>query len=331
MAGNWCTIESDPGVFTELIAQIGVEEIQVEEMFNIDKEGFGDDVIYGLIFLFKYDQKLSSTGTVAKYTDLWFAKQVIVNACATQALISILMNAEGIRLGARLTELKEFTKHIDPEMRGLSLSNSKEIREAHNSFSRPDTFETPDDFSKEEEGDAYHFVAYLPYKGKIYELDGLQEGPIECCEYDTETENAWQTAARKVLSERMEAYTKSGQREIRFNLLKVVKNRQAVYKPKLEALREKMASGGASPEILSEIGKLEMKIGEEKEKFKKWELENTRRKHNYIPMILCYLKHLTKKGLLKELALKALAKQEARIKAAQKLKDEQKGKGMDTS
>jgi len=330
MAGNWCTIESDPGVFTELIAEIGVQDIQVEEMFNIDKEGFGDDVIYGLIFLFKYDQKLSSNGTIAKFTDLWFAKQVIVNACATQALISILMNAEGINLGHHLSTLKEFTKKLDPEMRGLSLSNSKEIKEAHNSFNRPDAFEMPDDNSKDEEGDAFHFVSYIPYKGKIYELDGLQEGPIECAEYVTGTKNAWHEAAQKVLRERMEAYTKSGQSEIRFNLLKVVKNRQAVLLPKLKALQERVSSGEEKPEILAEIQSLEIKIAEEKEKFKKWELENTRRKHNYVPMILCYLKHLTKKGLLKELALKALTKQEARIKASLKLKEEQK-RAMDTS
>lgn len=330
MAGNWCTIESDPGVFTELIAEIGVEEIQVEEMFNIDKEGFGDDVIYGLIFLFKYDKKLSSTGTVAKYTDLWFAKQVIVNACATQALISILMNAEGINLGPHLSKLKEFTKNLDPEMRGLSLSNSKEIKEAHNSFSRPDAFEMPDDNSKDEEGDAYHFVAYIPYKGKVYELDGLQEGPIECGEYDAGTENAWHGACQKVLRERMEAYKKPGQSEIRFNLLKVVKNRQAVYIPKLATLRAELSADTENVILHAEVQKLEMKVAEEKEKFNKWDLENTRRKHNYVPMILCYLKHLTKKGLLKELALKALTKQEARLKASQKLKEEQK-RGMDTS
>jgi len=330
MSGNWCLIESDPGVFTELIAEIGVEDVQVEEMFNIDKDGFGDDVIFGLIFLFKYDQKLSTTGTVAKYTDLWFAKQVIVNACATQALISILMNSEGIDLGPHLSKLKDFTKNLDPEMRGLSLSNSKEIKQAHNSFSRPVAFEMPDDSLQEEKGEAYHFVAYIPYKGKIYELDGLQEGPIECAEYDTGTENSWHEACQKVLRERMEAYTKSGQSEIRFNLLKVVKNRQAVYVPKLKALQKKLSSTGGNPGIMEEIQQLEIKIAEEKEKFRKWDLENTRRKHNYVPMILCYLKHLTKKGLLKELALKALEKQEARIKANKKLKEEQK-REMDTS
>ena len=64
--------------------------------------------------------------------------QVISNACATQAILSVLLNAEQkeMSLGSTLGDFKEFVSAFDAPMKGLALSNSEEIRTVHNSFSR---------------------------------------------------------------------------------------------------------------------------------------------------------------------------------------------------
>merc|ERR1719411_1932549 len=144
--GNWCTIESDPAVFTELIASFGVKDVQVEELYALDDELLKRlSPIYGLIFLFKYNgEKPKGNAQVVKAQDcpgLFFANQVIHNACATQAIISVLLNRKEIALGPTLGDFKAFTSALPPQMRGLALSNSVEIRKAHNSFSRPEPFQ----------------------------------------------------------------------------------------------------------------------------------------------------------------------------------------------
>ena len=81
-AGNWCLIESDPGVFSEMLKNFGVENVQVEEIYSLDAEQFRDlKPVYGLIFLFKWVKDENPQGSLVKDSriqEMFFAKQVLV-------------------------------------------------------------------------------------------------------------------------------------------------------------------------------------------------------------------------------------------------------------
>lgn len=50
--------------------------------------------------------------------------------------------------------------------------------------------------------DVFHFVSYVPIKGKLYELDGLKEGPIDLGDIPAGTD--WLEVARPIIAKRME-------------------------------------------------------------------------------------------------------------------------------
>ena len=61
-------------------------------------------------------------------------------------------------------------------------------------------FEFDKDFMKKDQ-DTFHFVAYVPVGGRLYELDGLKEGPVDLgkCEQDD-----WLKAVCPILTKRMQ-------------------------------------------------------------------------------------------------------------------------------
>ena len=346
---SWTTIESDPGVFTELISSLGVEGVQVEELYDLDLNHLLSlQPIYGLIFLFKWekdDHPLAADGRVLlsdpeQTQHIFFARQTVQNACATQAIVSILLNRSEVQLGAHLSEFRQFAMELDAEMRGEAIGQSEFIRAAHNAFARPEPFifdEKKDEHADTE--DAFHFIGYVPLQDSLYELDGLKPAPISLGSVEGGVEGTeWLVRAKESIDARIRRYA---EKEIRFNLLAIVRNRSDVYSEKLEEIRARKASLQTSMENESEEQKAQVAqlgeeereaeacIAEEQAKYAKWRTENARRQHNYVPFIFHTLRLLAEKGKLQEVmesAAKVTAERNARqIATRQRQRDEQRG------
>lgn len=189
--------------------------------------------------------------------------------------------------------------------KGLAISNSDMIRTAHNSFARPEPFQIEEKESPKAKGDAYHFIAYIPFQGCVYELDGLKSGPIRLGVVDG---NDWLTIARPAVEERIARYSTS---ETHFALMSIGRSRQKVieelissHRERLESLQSEMSDDNAEStvvimaDVMSEIAKLENELVEIAEKSKAQSRENVRRKHNYIPFLSALVHALADKGKL---------------------------------
>ncbi|CAF1550251.1 unnamed protein product [Adineta ricciae] len=306
-SGEWCLIESDPGVFTDLIHGFGAEGVQVEEIFSLDDDSLEQmKPCHGLIFLFKWQQTDVPTESLVKDSrldEIFFARQVITNACATQAIVSVLLNCthEDLKLGSTLSEFKEFAQAFDPQMRGLTLSNSDKIRDVHNSFARQQLFEMDSRDEKKDE-DAFHFIAYIPFKGRLYELDGLQEAPIDHGSIPQGTE--WTDVARPIVQQRMQKYSEG---EIHFSLMAVISELRRKYERELERVLNDSAM--TNDERNAKTSHLSMLIQEEERKREVYRTENLRRRHNWLPFIVELVKAYATQGVLVSTVEKAVAKE----------------------
>ena len=203
LADGWLELESDPGLFTLLLEDMGVPDIQVEEIYDLQAEKLiaGDNKcqeVLGFIFLFKWiEERRSRRKNIdedhlyvkdpEEVNSIFFAQQMVPNSCATHALVSILLNCPDQNLGPALTQLKDHVEGTDSETKGLAIGNCPQLAAAHNAHAVPRARRRQEKQNNaipsvvtgsRYTGEAFHFVSYVPINGRLFELDGLKPYPI---------------------------------------------------------------------------------------------------------------------------------------------------------
>jgi len=237
-AEEWSELESDPGLFTLLVKEFGVKDVKVEEVYDITSKIPNE--VFGYVFLFRYEHGGDRRGRKkardvaaegASYVQdtevvrkMFYAQQIVVNSCATHALLSVLLNCPHLELGPSLSRLKAMSAGMDPETKGFAIANMAELATAHNKFAKP-TVALPQVGRLKNEvlsssvqslmPETFHFVSFVPIEGRLFELDGLKDHPIDHGPWGEQED--WTDLFKRVISGRL---TQS--ENFLFNLLAVV-------------------------------------------------------------------------------------------------------------
>ncbi|XP_063222588.1 ubiquitin carboxyl-terminal hydrolase calypso [Bacillus rossius redtenbacheri] len=249
---GWLELESDPGLFTLLLEDFGVNGVQVEEIYDLQKSL--DDTVYGFIFLFRWTEERRSRRKIVDQCEtfvkdeevvnnIFFAQQIVPNSCATHALLSVLLNCPKIHLGDTLSRLKAHTVGMCPENKGWAIGNTPELAKAHNSHAMPQARRCVDKSPSNicigstgrYTGETFHFVSYVPIQGKLFELDGLKPYPMDHGPWGEK--ESWTEKFRRVITDRLETASQEQSHDIRFNLMAVVPDRRLALTHKLNMLK----------------------------------------------------------------------------------------------
>lgn len=112
--GPFAVIESDPDVFTTLLRTLGVTGHEVVEIPEIAPWALEPLNPKGLIFcyLWKKEGFRRYPFDDPDAANVWFAEQLVDDACASLAMLNVVLNAPNMNIGPALTEFRADTKEM---------------------------------------------------------------------------------------------------------------------------------------------------------------------------------------------------------------------------
>ncbi|KAK7041804.1 ubiquitinyl hydrolase 1 [Paramarasmius palmivorus] len=188
-------LESNPEVFTDLAHALGVPGLQFQEVYSLENDllGFISRPVLALVVLFpaigdKYLEEVEKernskpiyNGCGEGEDAIWY-KQTIRNACGLYGILHALSNGTArkhIVSGSLLERLLTTCVPLTPDDRALALEASSELEEVHTHAGKAGVTSAPTDPDVEVD---FHYTCFVPShkNGRLYQLDGMNQGPTD--------------------------------------------------------------------------------------------------------------------------------------------------------
>jgi ubiquitin carboxyl-terminal hydrolase L3 len=197
---HWFPLESNPQLINAYIQKLGFDTSLYEFIDVFSTEDWALDMIpqpiAAVLMLYpltEAHQETSNTSTKDDTTkeapppqdsSVWFIKQRIGNACGTIALLHALFNIpESLRISnfRPNSYLQTFSDDcsllLDPIAKAERLENDPFVAQLHDDATSSSVNAT--DRGHLDDDIVTHFIALVHVGGRLYELDGRKEGPID--------------------------------------------------------------------------------------------------------------------------------------------------------
>lgn len=187
----WYPLESDPTYWSDYLRSLttgssnGRYFIDIPSIDLVDEMGiFECHNIIAYIFLYQM-KSYQQLGTLepldsSNCRNLFFMRQFVHNSCGSVALFHAYINTiASDKLNGTDSLIDRFyqeNRDHTPEERGHSFATNSLLKQLHHDVSLHGQSELPSDeqLSKID----YHYVAFIPLNGSIFELDGRKSLPI---------------------------------------------------------------------------------------------------------------------------------------------------------
>ncbi|KAF1817642.1 cysteine proteinase [Eremomyces bilateralis CBS 781.70] len=211
---GWVKLQGEPWAFNALMRHFGLANLRWIQATALDYNGFIDSQalpdgtrLYAMIVVGRPYWALDKGQRPYHRPGIWFANQLITDACGTIALMKVLGNLpDGLIDSEQMAEFFATTESHNQVQRGEDITGFEDLRSAHNACARKmemfmqdakvitgytpnarkgrpgpkslgETSNVPPGEINLTQGTLEHFVAYSPIGNQLWYLNGLDEWP----------------------------------------------------------------------------------------------------------------------------------------------------------